>query len=171
MKTATLAAACLLLSGLTLFQFCVKPPYYPDEPAIVFKSISKTLMRQSVPSFPADSVLVTFTYTDGDGDLGSEDGSDKSAVFYIDQRDSFPRTPYTLPYIEPQGTGNGISGEISVNLPSVNCIYTDASGNTTVGENVPVDLDTLVYIIYIRDRAGHESNRIVTPPITLICKQ
>ena len=30
--------------------------------------------------------------------------------------------------------------------------------------------DTLVYSLYIRDRAGHKSNIIYTPPIILLCQ-
>ena len=169
MKNTTLGILCLLLLGFTLFQFCVKPPDYPDEPVIEFQSISKNTLRQSALPGPLDSVLVTLTFTDGDGDLGSE-GNDFN-IFIMDGRDSFPRDPYRLPYVAPQGTGNGISGDISIRLPSLCCIYTEPDGTKRACGSVPVQLDTLSYIIYIKDRAGHESNRIKTPPLTLICKE
>ncbi len=174
MRTATLfAIGLLLLSGLTIFQFCVNPPNYPKEPVIEFKSISKTQMFQDIDALPEDSIVLTFTYTDGDGDIGSMGSDSSSSLFFIDQRDNKTIVPaYRLPFIEPQGTGNGISGEISVRLGQTCCIYIGPSGIPQTCEDVPTTTtrDTVVYAVYIRDRAGNESNRILTPPITLICK-
>ena len=171
MRTATLSAICLLLSGLTVFQFCVNPPNYPKEPVIEFKSISKTQMFQDIDALPADSIVLTFTYTDGDGDIGSMGADSSSSLFFIDQRDNKTLVPaYRLPFIEPQGTGNGISGEISVRLGQTCCIFIGPGGIPQTCEDVPTAKDTVIYSVYIRDRAGHESNRILTPPITLICK-
>jgi hypothetical protein len=171
MKNSTLAFVCLLLSGFTVFQFCVKPPDYPKEPVIEFKSLSKTQMFQDIETLPDDSILLTFTYTDGDGDIGSKGSDSTSSLFFVDQRDNRTIVPaYRLPFIEPQGTGNGISGEISVRLGQTCCIYIGPGGIPQTCEDVPIFKDTVVYAVYIRDRAGHESNRILTPPITLICK-
>ncbi|HMX40978.1 MAG TPA: hypothetical protein PK971_10055 [Saprospiraceae bacterium] len=167
--TAALSALCILLTALTVFQFCVKPPDYPIEPVIEFKSLSKTQMWQLTAPQPEDFVTVTFTYTDGDGDLGAKENPEESGVFYLDQRDLNSLTPYRLPFVEPQGTGNGISGEITVRLPRTCCIQKRPNGSTLTCNDVLVPRDTVSYIVYIRDRAGHESNRIVTPPITLLC--
>jgi len=171
MKTAVLSTTCLLLLALTLFQFCVKPPDYPDAPVIEFKSISRTTMKQTplMPT-PPDTVLISFTYTDGDGDLGSEDK--EANIFVKDLRDSMlPAETFSIPYIKPQGTGNGISGDISVKIFSTSCIYIDAEGNKIQGLDVPVALDTVNYQVWIKDRKGNESNKIDIPPITLICKK
>lgn len=171
MRATTLFAVGLLLSGLTVFQFCVNPPNYPKEPVIEFKSISKTQMFQDIDALPADSIVLTFTYTDGDGDIGSMGSDSSSSLFFIDQRDNKTIVPaYRLPFIEPQGTGNGISGEISVRLGQTCCIFIEPGGIPRTCEDVPTAKDTVIYSVYIRDRAGHESNRILTPPITLICK-
>jgi hypothetical protein len=159
------------LLALAAAQFCVRPPDYPKEPIIEFKSISTKTLRQPplTPGDP-DSVVVTFSYQDGDGDLGYPDSDPSTSVFFRDERDAFPKER-KLPFVDPQGAGNGISGEISLVLPSVCCIFTNSEGIKTACENVPVNRDTLVYVISIRDRAGNVSNEIRTEPIVLICKQ
>jgi hypothetical protein len=172
MKNSVLGMLCLaVFAGLTA-QFCVKPPDYPLEPVIAFKSVSTSVMRQSslTPNAP-DSVVVSFTYTDGDGDLGFPAGDPTTSIFYRDERDQFA-SERKLPFVDPQGAGNGISGDISVVLPSTCCIHIDPDeGIKTACDLVPINTDTLVYVITIRDRAGHISNEIRTSPIRLICKQ
>jgi hypothetical protein len=153
-----------LLGGATLLQFCVKPPDYPDEPRIEFVSLSTTVMPQR--ALASDSVIITISYTDGDGDLGSTDGG--SGVFLLDGRDEFPKPPFQIPAIEQQGTGNGISGEISVVVENTCCIF---PGLPPCDPNAaPQPYDTLFYYLYITDKAGHHSDTIRTPPILLICK-
>lgn len=173
MKTATLSAICLFLLGLTVLQFCVKPPDYPNEPVIEFKSISKTQTFQDIDALPDDTIRLTFTYTDGDGDIGSMGSDSVSSVFFVDRRDNSTLVPGDrLPFVEPQGTGNGISGEISVRLRRSCCIYIGPGGISQACEAAALAIarDTVTYEVFIRDRAGHESNRILTPPIVLICK-
>lgn len=166
MKKITGAISVLLLTGFAVFQFCVKPPDYPDEPVIDFKTLSKNTMYQA--TFGQDSVVITFSFTDGDGDLGFQD--DQSSIFIVDGRDSFSKPPYRIPYIEQQGAGNGISGEISIVVPTTCCIYPPPLPPCDT-VNPPQLLDTVFYWIQIKDRAGHLSNQIETAPITLICKR
>lgn len=148
------------------FQQCASRPDYPDEPLIEFVSLSKNLMKQS--ALGADSIQVSFSFTDGDGDLGDDSGEPN--IFIVDSRDGFSKPSYRIPRIEQQGAGNGISGVITLVLPTTCCIHVNASNDTTACQYVPVPMDTLTYLISITDRAGHESNRIETPPIGLICK-
>ncbi len=162
----------LSLSVLALFvflQYCVQPPDYPKEPVIEYVGISKTLLQQGTGY--QDSLSVTFSFTDGDGDLGFPESDPTASVFIRDSRDSFPKPPLQLPYVEPQGAGNGISGEITVKLPTTCCIYTDTAGFKFVCDDVnQVAFDTFFYYIKIRDRAGHESNEIKTENIRLKCQ-
>ncbi len=160
-------AVLLLAFGWTWWR-CVQPPDYPIEPVIEFISLSKNTMRQT--PLGQDSILITIGFTDGDGDLGFQ--SDEPSIFITDGRDSFAKPPYRLPYIDQQGAGNGISGEISILLPTTCCIYTDPlTGFKLSCENVPVKQDSVFYYIRIRDRAGHYSNQIATPKIRLICRE
>ncbi len=171
MKKTVFVAVLLPAVIAGLFQFCVKPPNYPNEPIIEFTSLSKNVMRQS--QLGPDSLVVTISFTDGDGDLGSQ--NNEPNIYILDGRDSFPKDPYAIPYIELQGAGNGISGTISFVLPTTCCIYPDLNGikfpPCDTSKNAPQNLDTVFYSIYIKDRAGHVSNTIETGPITLICRQ
>ncbi|MBV6441971.1 MAG: hypothetical protein EPGJADBJ_03668 [Saprospiraceae bacterium] len=170
-KTVFAAALFLAVAAAGLFQFCVKPPNYPDEPVIEFVGLSKNLMRQS--KLGPDTVMVMFNFTDGNGDLGSQ--NNEPNIFIEDGRDSFPQDPYAIPYIEPQGAGNGISGMITIALPTTCCIFPPINGITyppcDTSKNAPQQLDTVFYRIYIKDRTGNVSNKITTEPITLICRQ
>ena len=149
--------------GLATFQFCVQPPDYPDEPVIEFKSLSKDVMIQS--ALGKDSVVITFSYTDGDGDLGFEDNT--ASLFIEDGRDSFQKPPYRIPFVGTQGAGNGVSGDISIVVPTPCCIFENVTCNTS--SFVP-QFDTLFYRIKIQDRAGHMSNTIQTSIIKLRCR-
>ena len=157
-------SCCLILTALSLFQFCVQPPDYPDEPVIEFKNLSKTTMIQS--ALGVDSVTITFSYTDGDGDLGFEDNT--ASLFIQDGRDSFEKPPYRIPFVGTQGAGNGVSGEISIVVPTPCCIFNNIACNTS--SFVP-EFDTLFYFLKIQDRAGHLSNTIQTDIIKLRCRQ
>lgn len=167
MKKISLTIGILAIATLLVFQFCVKPPDYPDEPVITFESLSKTTMLQS--TYGQDSVVITFSYTDGDGDLGFLDDGEES-IFIVDGRDTFQKPSYRIPYIEQQGAGNGISGEICIVVPTTCCIYSDLFLPCDT-LNPPQQIDTVFYWIRIKDRAGHLSNEIQTDPITLICKK
>ena len=169
MKKTSLLIVAIVFAAAWLLQMCVQPPDYPDEPVIEFKSQSKNTMFQS--KFGQDSVVITFSFTDGDGDLGFKD--DQESILIIDGRDTFQKPSYRIPYIEQQGAGNGISGEISIVVPTTCCIFPVSTGippcDTTA--NAPQMLDTVFYFLQIKDRAGHLSNQIATEPITLICRR
>lgn len=159
----------LAIAATCSFLYCVQAPDYPKEPVIQYIGLSKNLMKQGQNY--TDSLFVTFSFTDGDGDLGFPATDPTPSVFVRDSRDSFPKPPLQLPYVEPEGAGNGISGEITVKLPTVCCIYTNPEGIKVACEDVPISyqFDTFYYYIKIRDRAGHESNEIKTEMITLRC--
>ncbi|MFN0212763.1 MAG: hypothetical protein ACKVT2_00790 [Saprospiraceae bacterium] len=158
-----------LVTLCILTQQCIQPPDYPIEPVIEYVGLSKTQMKQGTGY--QDSLFVVFSFTDGDGDLGYPATDPTPSVFFRDSRDSFPKPPIQLPYVEPQGAGNGISGEITVKLPTICCIFTTPEGIKLACEDVPNSMifDTFFYYIKIRDRAGHESNEIKTEAITLRC--
>ena len=77
--------------------------------------------------------------------------------------------------VDPQGAGNGISGEVTVRVPVSCCIPDPVNGiqlppcdtNSVSGQI----RDTLVYTVQIKDRTGNWSNIIQTSPIILICKR
>jgi hypothetical protein len=170
-QNTALALLCALLACCLPAQFCVKPPNYPIEPKIEFKRLSKSLMKQK--AFGSDSVSITFSFTDGDGDLGFEDNT--SSIFLVDTRDNVEKTPYALPFLGLQGVGNGISGEVSIVFANslTCCVYPLDTGILPCDTlpRVPQARDTVSFRIRIKDRAGHFSNEIETAPIFLICKR
>ena len=115
-------------------------------------------------NFPSDTMFVTFSFTDGDGDLGSEDSLN---IFLTDKRDNFLVDRFRIPFIPEEGSGNGIEGEIRVMVFTSCCIYESGQPPCTTGTDQT--LDTLTYELFIKDRSGNESNRIETNPIVLQC--
>lgn len=147
------------------FAACISPPDYPIQPEIKFIGLSKNVMRQGLLGIE-DSLFLSFSFTDGDGDLGSlGQGKDSVNIFLTDKRTNQPSERFRIPYVPEQGAGNGISGDIRLLLFTTCCnVLPPCEASTTK------PIDTLIYEISIKDRAGHESNKILTAPIYLQCK-
>ena len=97
-----------------------------------------------------DSISFQIGYTDGDGDLGTNDDTERN-VFIIDNRIEATHA-FRLQQLAPDGAEIPIRGSFRVSLP--NTIITDGSTQQTVN-----------FTIYVVDRKGRESNQIVTPDI------
>ena len=145
---------------------CVTPPDYPDEPVIQYESISKDSIYQFTNG-PEDSIILQFSFTDGDGNISSSDSAD---IFIQDSR--FPNTlPISgaFPLIPTEGTGNGISGDVFFTIintgQAVCCVFND----TYCEADPRYPVDTLSYAIYIMDRDGNRSNTIRTKQIKVLC--
>lgn len=147
---------------------CVQPPNYPNTPEIAYIGVNQQSIVQGNANNPADTLKITFSFTDGDGDLGAE--GNIVDLFLTDSRDGFTDIK-KLPVIPDQGIGNGISGEITVRLPnkpfSICCIYPDSSQSCEANPNFPTN--EISYMIQIQDRAGNMSNKIQTETITILC--
>lgn len=152
---------------------CVQPPEYPIEPVIEFMSLSQDVIPQGKSS--DNSLTITIGFTDGDGDIGhfgDESENQINDLFVRDLRTDEISQQFIIWFVPEQGTTNGISGEISFDIPTTCCIFpdfvTDAILPCEPSTQYPVD--TLIYEIYIQDRAGNESNRVLTQPIFLQCQ-
>lgn len=157
---ALLATATVLITG------CTNPPDYPDEPVIAYEGLSRLFMNEGLSL--SDSVVLTLSFTDGDGDIGFRQTAQETNVFVEDLRDGFVRT-YRLPDVPQRGVANGISGTIDLTLYTT-CCYVD--GFVPCSPDVPEGTtNELRFEVYIVDRAGNESNRIQTEAITLFCGQ
>ncbi|HHM21422.1 MAG TPA: hypothetical protein ENJ20_05300 [Bacteroidetes bacterium] len=143
---------------------CSTPPDYPIEPVLEFVDVSKDTIRRG--SFFNDTTFVTFSFTDGDGDIGDRDSLQ---LFVTDSRNGFVND-FRIPFVLEPGASNGIKGEITVRLFSSCCIFPSdlfLDGCTDIYD--PMPYDKVVYDIYIKDRAGHQSNVISTTPIFIRC--
>lgn len=154
---------------LLVLSACRDPPDYPDEPVIEYIGASKTTMSQGQSL--GDFVRLTISFTDGDGDLGSNDNSDTTRVYYEDNRLATPIIQWVnIPLIPEPGTANGISGEITFKVPTTCCFYPPDSGLANDCLPQPsYPTDTIVYDIYIFDRKQNKSNVVQSEPIILLC--
>ncbi|MDQ3051787.1 MAG: hypothetical protein M3Q95_12930 [Bacteroidota bacterium] len=141
--------------GLFLLNSCTDEDTYPVTPEINFKSLE--IFQNSSQQ---DSVILTFSFTDGDGDIGSITTDSLSRdVFikfyelrngvFIPFDDPFGAFNYRIPYLEPRGNNKSLKGDIRIN----------------VDYNVLQPNDTVKYELYLKDRAGHQSNTVVTSTI------
>ena len=153
----------VFVAMLTGFVACIKAPEYPIEPVLTLAGISTDTMRQG--SLQNDSIIVHITLTDGDGDIGSDDGFNATV---IDLRDNFPAGQYRLPKVQEVGANNGISADLWLTIYTTCCVFPNGQPPCTPSDDFPTD--ELQYEIFLTDRAGNESNKITTPPITLLCQ-
>lgn len=166
MKKPELNFGLILMSILVIS--CVKRPDYPFVPNLEFVGLNKTVIAQGSPSANPDTLAIRFRFTDGDGDLGHEDGT--LDIFMTDSRDGFEEA-LKLPVFGDQGVGNGVSGEITIrtfNKPfNICCTY--PTGQVPCTPSTVFPTDTFSYAIRIKDRAGNFSNTVQTSTITILC--
>lgn len=99
-----------------------------------------------------DSIVFEVDYRDGNGDLG-ENAPNKENLFLVDNRINVTET-FRINELTPAGSDIPITGTLRVVLQSTG--ITDNSF-----------LQTANYSIYLKDRAGNESNRITTEDILI----
>jgi hypothetical protein len=143
---------------------CVNAPEFSEIPKITFVGMSKDTMRQGLNQ--QDSIIITFHFEDGDGDIGRMSTAEANNVFLIDTRTGQIDNTFGIPFIPPQGSSNGIEGEVHIKVYSTCCIH-PVEDPCTPSTQRPFDM--LMYEIYITDRAGNQSNTIETSMIHLRC--
>lgn len=154
-----------ILFTIYMVPSCINAPDYPDEPVIEYIGISKNTLNQN--NLNTDSVYLYFSFTDGDGDLGHAARDTFRNVFIVDTRTGNIQDRFKTPFIPLEGVGNGITGDIELLMYTTCCLFPDNIPPCSEPEQYP--LDTIVYEVYLRDRAGNESNKITTEPIVLSC--
>ncbi len=150
-----------------LLQSCINAPEYPIEPVIEYQGVSKNLIKQD--NLNTDSLFLFISFTDGDGDLGHEPTDTTRNVYIKDLRTGNIQDRFKTPYIPEEGIGNGITGDIQLLLYTTCCLFPD--NIPPCSEPTQYPFDTVVYEIYIKDRAGHISNSIQTEPIIIQCSK
>lgn len=157
------SALILVTLFLVIMSGCVKGPDYPDEPIITFLSIDKDTISQS--ALGKDTLIVSFQFTDGDGNLGRN--GQLADIFLIDSRLGVVQDSFKIPTIPEKGTKNGIDGQAQVLFKSTCCIFPDGTPPCKTSSAHP--LDSFQLGIYIKDRKDNTSNTITTPYIYLRC--
>ena len=157
-KTSFYIIALGLMLGMVTA--CSKPPIYDDVPTINFIKFSKDTITQ----FTGETSFV-IGFTDGDGDLGSNDSG--SNLFIMDNRNN-DIIEYRIPEIPKQGVSAAISGEIEVDVANICCIPVDIPIPCL---EIADTYQSTTFSIYIKDNAGNISNTTQTGPIILKCFQ
>jgi hypothetical protein len=124
-------------------------PTVPLEPVLTFESINKTRVKAF-----SDSLVFTVSYTDGDGDLG-DFISDSLSLYLFDTRSASLYERYHLAPSVPANVKVTIQGKFRVVL------------DHTILVNSTITSETSVFKIKVKDRAGHWSNLVSSPIVTI----
>ena len=135
-----------ILILIVLFS-CKKEEEVSEIPIIDFVSISPTTAQEYT-----DDIIITISYTDGDGDLG-ENNPDIYNMFVEDNRNNIVYH-FRIPELSPSGSTITIEGNFNITI--------NGTGITDESSSQKVD-----YSIYVKDRAGNTSNKVTTSSITI----
>ncbi|MEO8087013.1 MAG: hypothetical protein ABI763_09350 [Bacteroidota bacterium] len=132
---------------LVAFTSCHKDsPIDSNTPTIELESISSNNIDEG------DPLTFRIKYTDGDGDLG-ENNADAHNLFLVDNRVNVIYE-YRIQELAPPGSSLIITGHLDVELKTT--AITNGSNSQSV-----------TYSIYVKDRAGNQSNTVTTESITI----
>ena len=162
----TIHTLLIMTFAMLFISACSKKPNFPEAPVLTFESWNKAEVVQGTLE---DQVTLTISFTDGDGDLISD--NNEPSVFFMDMRDSSTFKTFALPQIPEIGVNNGISGEIEMTILETSgfcCLYPNGAPACQPADGFPIN--ELIYEIFMEDRAGHRSNIIRTAPLIIRCE-
>ncbi len=158
----------LFLATILVLGSCQKIVRLPPEPTIEFRSFTVFDTTDILGNNSKGGRLKIY-FEDGDGDLGlksnvsgQEDTTNLFLTLYrktngvmiqVPDDDLMKPSAYRIPYMERTGNNKVLKGNITVAM-----LYLFYN---------PEDNDTLMYDVYIKDRAGNVSNTISTTEIAL----
>jgi hypothetical protein len=119
-----------------------------DAPVIEFVSISPSEVTEY-----DDMIVIVISYADANGDLGENDPDIKN-LFVTDSRNEV-MYQYRIQQLAPDDTEIYIQGNLNIEIKNTALVDENASS------------ETLTYSVYVRDRAGNDSNTITTSSITV----
>lgn len=155
----------VLLSFLIIS--CAEAPDFSEEPVIEFLSVSNNMIRQSTVK---DTIFFMLHFEDGDGDIGSTEGSEPNVVM-VDERDGSAAFTFRTPKIPEQGAGNGVEGEVIlkaiINKGDLCCFF--PNGQSPCTPSSVFRFDTIYYSTTLTDRAGNVSNEVMAGPVIIRC--
>lgn len=180
MKIKYLIGLCFLALAVCS---CQKPIEYPIEPEIAYEGFTYLINPDS--TFSGEGII-TFSYTDGDGDLGLDDNDTiypfgfNDAHYYnmvVDYlkcvNGEFVKTPLLSPHV-PTGPADTLVLFDTVTFNARFKRLRDSEEPKAISGTIDYKLtvqnplspnDTIKFEIRILDRALHESNVIQTDPI------
>ena len=137
--------------GLSIFigiVSCKKSEPISVVPQIEFVSVTP----QNVHQF-TDSLVFKISYKDGDGDLG-ENNSNAENFFLTDSRNNVTYK-FRIPQLAPDNANIIIQGNLNITLDNTSIIGSSSS-------------ETFTYSIYVKDRAGNQSNTVTSSQVTVV---
>jgi hypothetical protein len=156
--------------AIITFNSCYKEPDFALTPEISFNKIEKFIRLDQFSGAKKDSIILTVNFKDGDGDLGynsDEIGKKVNQTDYNYVVKSSRRIKGKLTEFKPSETFSGfypklktddkigpIEGKLSYRIQIETAFW-------------PVKKDTVVFEIFIKDRAGNKSNSISTEPLVI----
>jgi hypothetical protein len=147
LKKSDLRFPVIVACAAFLFSSCHKDEAIDGAtPTIELVSVSAASIQEG------DPLTFTIHYTDGDGDLGENDANAKN-LFLVDNRVNVTYE-YRISELAPPGSSIIIRGNLKVELKTT--AITDGSTSQAVS-----------YSIYVKDRAGNQSNTVTTGTITI----
>lgn len=142
-----------------LFAACKDEESLSTTPSISFVSLEPRVIRGASPD---DSTFLEFRFADGDADLGvGADATGEEDFFLVDSRDGTVLS-FLFPDIadELRDPAKGMTGTAVLIMPAA--LITPRLDSLHLANG-----DTLRYEVYVKDRAGHESNHFTTPDLIL----
>lgn len=137
-----------LLTLTVILISCKKKEETNLAPELVFLSLTPASIKEYT-----DSLVLTISYKDPDGDLG-ENSSSVNNLFVKDNRTGV-ELKYRIKQLAPNNANVAITGKLNITIKKVPIINSSATS------------EELFYSIYAIDRAGNQSNAILTTPITV----
>lgn len=144
-KLLFLGALAALIAGCEKIN---EDPVFDTKPLIDLVAISADTLVEF-----QENLVLTISYKDGDGDLGTSD-PDVNSIFVQDNRLEKP-DEYYLPPLAPEEAKISIQGQLDLKLSP-----TFLLGNGSQ--------ETVEYTLYLFDRAGNQSNVLKTGPILVV---
>jgi len=152
---------------------CKQRPTFPASPEIAFVSVKKLTVYDTDNKPTKDSVTVSISFKDGDGDLGTSDAD--VINYYTDvyalqngeykqviEKDTIPIVYHTkngrFPALNPDGRQGPVEGTLERGF-STYLIFKPFNDSAAY---------TLKWKIYIKDNNGHSSNVIETTPVRIV---
>lgn len=152
----------IALFFIMLFAFtaCKKHSSISSVPSIAFVSMTPDSIKQGSGE---DTVYINFRLTDGDADLGNRDPASADYDIYIKDSRNDTFQGYFFPEIAQavEDPAKGVTGTCVFKLLGALVYCRQDSLHLATG-------DTTHFELYIKDRAGNNSNHITTPDLRIL---
>ncbi len=155
----------ILVIIILLFLNCNKSDTTSVIPKIEYIGMNKFEMKQG--DLNQDTLLLQFNFEDGDGDLGFGTSSTRADIFVKDSRTGNLQDSFKLPDLPPS-QNDPQKGSITILVFTTCCLFPD--GTPPCENPIKYPVDSLQYLITIKDKAGNESNIIHSAFVKLLCQ-